>query len=180
MHCCAGDAPDELVSSAPATTSTYARADMCGGPAAGDGWLEPGLLHSAVLSGESFPWVFSLFVSHSKCIIGAGLQPGDTFFYAVGDAGPHAPLSSWSDVFRGVAPSPPGGESARVLVVADFGQAERDGSNIDVDIGSQSERSYFSMVPSLATVDAVTAEATDGAAAGRPFGACFHFYHFNL
>lgn len=38
--------------------------DMCGGPAAGEGWLDPGSLHRAVVT---------------------GLQPNTEYFYVYGD-----------------------------------------------------------------------------------------------
>ena len=55
-------APEYLV---PAATATYGRADMCGAPATTLGFLDPGLLHTAALS---------------------GLEPGQRYYYSVGDA----------------------------------------------------------------------------------------------
>jgi hypothetical protein len=133
-----------------------------------DGWLDPGALHAATLT---------------------GLTPGARVYYSVGDAA--APQerasSSWSDVAAFTAP-PLVGASTRVsfLAVADLGQAEPDGSNIDVDITSVAQRSYFSMLPSLQTASRMAADVASGAAElvlhngdvsyGRGFGALWEVF----
>ena len=53
---------------APAATATYGRADLCGAPATTLGFLDPGLLHTVALS---------------------GLEPGQRYYYSVGDAVSH-------------------------------------------------------------------------------------------
>jgi hypothetical protein len=49
---------------APGRTSTYAREDLCGGVANSTGFLDPGLFHTAILT---------------------GLQPDTTYFYSYGN-----------------------------------------------------------------------------------------------
>lgn len=135
-----GREPDALTSAAAAETRTYGRGDLCaGGPATGVGWLDPGSLHSAVMT---------------------GLTPGEAFFYHVYDAagGPGA----GGGIETALAPPAGGGDSARLLVVADLGQAEADGSNDDIDIGRASERSYWSMAASRDTVARMAGDVRDG------------------
>ena len=52
-------------STSSATTLSYARTDMCGGPVNGTGWFPSGSLHTAVMS---------------------GLQPATKYFYRYGSA----------------------------------------------------------------------------------------------
>lgn len=59
-----GTAADKLDRVTAAESATYGRGDMCGPPASTDGWLDPGLLHRAVLS---------------------GLAPDTEYFYYYGD-----------------------------------------------------------------------------------------------
>ncbi|KAF5834534.1 Metallo-dependent phosphatase-like protein [Dunaliella salina] len=59
-----GENPEHLKHQVPARTFTYARSDMCGGAAAGAGWLDPGAQHMAVMT---------------------GLKPSARVFYQVGD-----------------------------------------------------------------------------------------------
>lgn len=137
-----------LLSSAAASTSTYAASDLCPtdplrGAAASDaggvGWRDPGQLHTAVMT---------------------GLQPSSTVYYQVG-----SPAGGWSQVFSAVAP-PAAGAPVRAAVVADMGCAELDGSNTEHGLGSLSRpevRSYFSMQPSLANAAALAAEVAGGA-----------------
>ncbi|KAL6786044.1 hypothetical protein ACKKBG_A01170 [Auxenochlorella protothecoides x Auxenochlorella symbiontica] len=102
-----GTAPDDLRFAIPATTETYSRREMCGAPASGAGWLDPGALHTAVM---------------------AGLTPDTRYYYVVGDAqgAPHertsAPRSFLSH--PGVGPH----LSVSVLGVADQGVGEPDGA----------------------------------------------------
>jgi acid phosphatase type 7 len=48
----------------PGVTDTYSKEDMCGEPASSSGWIDPGLLHTAAMS---------------------GLEPDTQYFYIVGD-----------------------------------------------------------------------------------------------
>ena len=59
-----GTRSGELTSTAPARTDTYTRGDMCGGVANSTGYINPGLFHTAKMS---------------------GLQPDTRHFYAYGD-----------------------------------------------------------------------------------------------
>ena len=59
-----GTAPGQLSQSAVGDSTTYTRADMCGPPANTTGWVEPGLLHGAVM---------------------AGLAPSTRYYYRYGD-----------------------------------------------------------------------------------------------
>lgn len=60
-----GRAGGALEFTVPARSATYGASDMCGGPASGEGFLDPGMLHTALLT---------------------GLQPGERYRYRVGDA----------------------------------------------------------------------------------------------
>lgn len=60
-----GGARGALAFMVPARTATYTADDMCGGPATGEGFLDPGMLHTALLT---------------------GLEPGERYWYRVGDA----------------------------------------------------------------------------------------------
>ena len=55
-------------SAAPAETGTYGRQDLCGGVANSTGFMNPGLFHTAALT---------------------GLQPDTAYFYVYGDEVPH-------------------------------------------------------------------------------------------
>lgn len=50
--------------SAAGSSITYGREDMCGGPATAEGWMDPGLLHQAVMT---------------------DLLPGQRYYYMYGD-----------------------------------------------------------------------------------------------
>ena len=52
-----------LTSKVTGTSKTYGIADLCGAPATTDGWVEPGTLHSALMT---------------------GLKPGTRYFYKYG------------------------------------------------------------------------------------------------
>mmetsp|Transcript_1844 Transcript_1844/g.5402 ORF Transcript_1844/g.5402 Transcript_1844/m.5402 type:complete len:625 (-) Transcript_1844:225-2099(-) len=89
---------------AAADTAGYTRDDMCGGPAAGDGWIDPGSLHRAVLT---------------------GLHPDTKYYYSYGDE-----EHGWSEELSFMAAPAVGvGSAVRLLAIADMGQAEVDGSN---------------------------------------------------
>lgn len=102
-----GYRPGKLIFSIPATTETYTRAQLCGAPANAEGWIDPGQLHTAVLS---------------------GLTPETRYYYAVGTGlGTH--LERLSEVHSflshpGVGPD----LSVSVLAVADQGVGEPDGA----------------------------------------------------
>ncbi|CAL8471735.1 g11277 [Coccomyxa elongata] len=89
--------------------STYTRLQMCGAPANSTGWVDPGWLNYAALT---------------------GLQPGTRYYYTVGDPG-----WGFSKEFSFVtAPAVGRGAAVRFLAVADLGHAETDGSaEIDHD-----------------------------------------------
>lgn len=110
-----GSSKSALDYSAPATTATYTRADVCpDSPAATLGWLDPGLLHTATLS---------------------GLQPGQRYFYQVGcmDGGASGPAReaaaaaaaagggrTLSAVYDFQAPPAPGpDQTVHILALAD-------------------------------------------------------------
>ena len=59
-----GTSPDVLAAAASGDSLTYSRADMCGAPANASGWMEPGMLHGAVMG---------------------GLQPLTAYYYQYGD-----------------------------------------------------------------------------------------------
>lgn len=59
-----GPTPGDYVASAAGTSITYSREDLCGGPAAAEGWMEPGLLHRATMT---------------------NLEPGRRYYYIYGD-----------------------------------------------------------------------------------------------
>ena len=59
-----GAEPGNHTSAAPAETSTYGRQDLCGGVANSTGFLDPGLFHTAMLT---------------------GLQHDTTYYYVYGD-----------------------------------------------------------------------------------------------
>ena len=59
-----GTQRDKLVYLVPASSDTYSRDDMCGGTAAAEGFLDPGSLHTGIMT---------------------GLQPGQRYYYRVGD-----------------------------------------------------------------------------------------------
>lgn len=59
-----GTATGQLTLTAAASSSTYHREQLCGAPANADGWRDPGLLHSAVLT---------------------GLRPDTRYYYVYGD-----------------------------------------------------------------------------------------------
>ncbi|GBF94969.1 inactive purple acid phosphatase-like [Raphidocelis subcapitata] len=88
---------------APAGSRTYTRDEVCGPPANGVGWSDPGLVHTAVLT---------------------GLEPGATYYYRFGD---EALGFSPEFSFR-AAPAPGPRSRVRFLAIADLGQAEVDGS----------------------------------------------------
>lgn len=99
-----GSSPDALAFTVPASSASYGAQDMCGPPASGAGFVDPGVLHTATLS---------------------GLRPGQQYWYQVGDLG----AGRWSDVFSFRAPPLPGADSTvHILTLADQGVGEVDGS----------------------------------------------------
>lgn len=113
---------------ASSSSSGYSVGEMCGPPANSVGWVEPGTFHSAVLQ---------------------GLEPGQKYFYVVGD-------EEWGfSPEASFVAAPPVGPSTTVSLVAlaDLGQAEDDGS-----MGGDGE-----MVPSLNTTGGIMAELQAGA-----------------
>lgn len=59
-----GSSPDALAFTVPASSASYCAQDMCGPPASTAGFVDPGVLHTATLS---------------------GLRPGQQYWYQVGD-----------------------------------------------------------------------------------------------
>jgi len=99
-----GRSHDNLRHAAPAAAHTYTKDDLCGEPATSVGWVDPGVMHSATMT---------------------GLMPDTQYFYQYGDED-----LGLSRVLSFVTP-PVAGPHATValLHVADMGQAEVDGSN---------------------------------------------------
>ena len=96
-----GTAPGQLLHTAPATTFTYRREQLCGGVAAGKGWRDPGVFHSATLR---------------------GLAPGQPVWYKFGDV-----FGGWSPEYRfAAAPAP--GAAVRLFAFGDLGQHQPDDS----------------------------------------------------
>eukprot|EP00877_Chromochloris_zofingiensis_P010708 jgi/Chrzof1/5891/Cz16g19170.t1 len=98
-----GSQAANLDSSTPAQSHTYTKAEMCGAPANSVGWVDPGVMHVAKLT---------------------GLTPGQMYYYRFGD-------EAWgfSDVASFLAAPPVGPDtSVQLLAVADLGQGELDGS----------------------------------------------------
>ncbi|CAD7698428.1 unnamed protein product, partial [Ostreobium quekettii] len=88
---------------ASAKTTTYTRNDMCGGHAATVGWIDPGLFHTAVMT---------------------GLEPGRRYYYTYGDE-----VYGFSEESSFLAaPTVGPNTSVNFLAIADLGQAEEDGS----------------------------------------------------
>ncbi|EIE21772.1 Metallo-dependent phosphatase [Coccomyxa subellipsoidea C-169] len=104
-----GGEPGSLGQENRGSFSTYTRLQMCGAPANSTGWVDPGWLNYAALT---------------------GLQPGTRYYYAVGD-----PAWGFSREFSFVtAPRVGRDASVRFLAVADLGHSETDGSaEIDHD-----------------------------------------------
>lgn len=99
-----GTEPGRHIFAAPATTDTYTRGQMCGAPANREGWMDPGSIHTAAMT---------------------GLLPGQRYYYSVGDLA--------SGVFspeRSFVAHPGVGRHLQVhmLGVADQGVGEPDGS----------------------------------------------------
>ena len=59
-----GTEPGRYTHAAPAHTATYTRQELCGPPANDAGWVEPGMLHAAVIG---------------------GLEPRRRYYYVYGD-----------------------------------------------------------------------------------------------
>jgi len=169
----AGAGPAAAAAAA-AAASTYSRSDLCGGDAAGVGFVAPGFFHTAVM---------------------AGLEPGRRYWYVVGDAGgggggaggggggnagaapsfspppppppppPQAAVRSPEASFLAppgaVSPDDPSAERGRVrvLVTADMGQAEPDG---------WSQALAYTGAPSVRTARALAAEVLLSALAAPP------------
>jgi hypothetical protein len=59
-----GTSPGAYTHTAAASSSTYTRQELCGPPANAEGFVDPGLFHAALLE---------------------GLEPGQRYYYVVGD-----------------------------------------------------------------------------------------------
>eukprot|EP00474_Spongospora_subterranea_P010166 CRZ10624.1 hypothetical protein [Spongospora subterranea] len=85
-----------------ATTTTYRQDEMCGPPASGYGWREPGRIHHAVLD---------------------GLEPSMPFQYQFGSV-----KTGWSRTYTGKVPPAPGADSVSFFAFGDVGTASADGA----------------------------------------------------
>jgi len=85
-------------------TETYTAADMCGAPANGTGFHDPGFLHSAIIQGMPF---------------------NTKIYYQVGDES----SGSKSDILSFYSPLHPNAREAEFIIFGDLGQVETDGSN---------------------------------------------------
>ncbi|KAI8476656.1 MAG: Metallo-dependent phosphatase-like protein [Monoraphidium minutum] len=90
-----GPSPGALGSAAPSTTVTYTKSQMCGTPANGTGWLDPGFMHTAAIPQRP--------------------SPGARVFYRFG-----SDATGWSQVFSFRGAPAPGGVT-KVLVFNDVG-----------------------------------------------------------
>lgn len=99
-----GERPDDLRFAAPAVSSTYHRKQMGRHPANREGWVKPGMLHTAIMG---------------------GLTPGRLYYYTVGDAAPEALRTEPKPFLAhpGVGPHVP----VSILGAADMGVGEVDG-----------------------------------------------------
>lgn len=89
-----------------ATTSSFTEDNMCDTPAKDLGWISPGSLHTAVVS---------------------GLTPGATYYYSVEDEG--GPESSRSAIYTVTAPPLPGSkQDLKIIAFGDMGNTNEDGS----------------------------------------------------
>lgn len=92
-----GRSPRARDYTSPAHSATYSAADMCDAPATTLGFISPGMLHTAALS---------------------GLEPGVQYWYQVGDAA----SGSFSAVYSFRAPPLPGADqTVHILTLADQG-----------------------------------------------------------
>eukprot|EP00698_Gefionella_okellyi_P020824 TRINITY_DN6617_c0_g1_i1.p1 TRINITY_DN6617_c0_g1~~TRINITY_DN6617_c0_g1_i1.p1 ORF type:complete len:564 (+),score=100.33 TRINITY_DN6617_c0_g1_i1:99-1694(+) len=99
-----GRSSGALHDTAVANTSTYTAHELCGAPATTNGWMNPGLLHNAVLT---------------------GLAANTTYYYRVGED-----VYGWSDEFSFVsAPAVTPSAAFKFIVYGDMGKGEVDGSN---------------------------------------------------
>jgi hypothetical protein len=91
---------------ATATTATYTAKDLCGAPANSTGWMDPGLIHDAVLT---------------------NLKPNQKYYYIYGDS-----AYSWSSESSFVA-APVPGDNINIIAFGDMGKGEEDGSSCHWD-----------------------------------------------
>lgn len=88
----------EYGAEAPAESVTYTRDELCGHPAKGAGYIDPGQLHKATMT---------------------GLEPEKTYYYIVGDE-----VAGFSDEMSFRAPGVRGADKTlKMALVADMGQA---------------------------------------------------------
>lgn len=81
-----------LVEVVTGTSMTYSIADLCGAPATTDGWVEPGNLHTALMT---------------------GLKPSTRYFYKYGEVREQNNLLSYERLSRG-----PDNDTCRLILQA--------------------------------------------------------------
>jgi len=99
-----GNQSNQYTAQQEATTFTYTESDMCGPPANSEGWKDPGLLHTAVMT---------------------NLEPARKYYYRFGNDDD----SMWSEEYSFVAPPVVAKDTAtKVVAFGDLGKGEADGS----------------------------------------------------
>ncbi|KAG0605547.1 hypothetical protein M758_9G067500 [Ceratodon purpureus] len=93
---------------APATTLTFTRKDMCGPPAKTVGWREPGFFHTGSMT---------------------GLWPSTKYYYKIGHRFKDGKFTWGQENSFTSAPAPGQDSLQKVIILGDMGKAERDGSN---------------------------------------------------
>jgi hypothetical protein len=112
-----------------ATTVTYSVTDLCGGPANGTGYFTPGSLHTAVMS---------------------GLPPATKIHYRYGSSPDVAGLSQEYSFITAPLTGP--NVSVKLLISADNGQGQPDGSN---EAGAEE-------IPAIITTKGIAADIQSG------------------
>eukprot|EP01025_Chloroclados_australasicus_P032526 TRINITY_DN32989_c0_g1_i2.p1 TRINITY_DN32989_c0_g1~~TRINITY_DN32989_c0_g1_i2.p1 ORF type:complete len:573 (-),score=57.61 TRINITY_DN32989_c0_g1_i2:445-2163(-) len=99
-----GTQSGKYTESVSAKSVTYTRDQMCGAPATTVGYFDPGQMHYGIIT---------------------GLNPNSKYYYVFGD-----PQYGFSEEYSFYSPPTPGpDQDVHILLIADVGQAEEDGSN---------------------------------------------------